>query len=332
MAKNKLKLYIFLSLLPVVCIAFALMIIFGGALFTGQETTSSGGGCSPSGSVDQNKWNAGFEKAGVFKGKQDVFLSLAEEQGIDPVLFASIAMSETGWGSSNAVKMKNNPGGLMDTATGMATVKTFATLDDGLAAMAQTLHNRIVVDGLDTIEKLGAVYAPIGASNDPTNLNANWVPTVYSIAENFGGLSKNCTAGTSADVQVVGDKISYFDSVMREATKYEGWVYTWGGSTPEVGFDCSGLVQWTFKKSGVSLPRTATAQYSATQRIEAKDVKAGDLIFFKGTYGGVNHISHVGIVVNETKMFDSNSSGIGYHNYSAGYWKQHFAGFGRVKP
>ncbi|EEO6238605.1 glucosaminidase domain-containing protein [Listeria monocytogenes] len=112
MAKNKLNLYIFLSLLPVACIVFGVMLIFGSVLFSGEEeTTSSGGGCSPSGSVDPNKWDAGFEKAGVFKGKQAVFLSLAEEQGIDPVLFASIAMSETGWGSSNAVTMKNNPGG-----------------------------------------------------------------------------------------------------------------------------------------------------------------------------------------------------------------------------
>lgn len=331
--KKKAKLYVILALVPLLGVMLLFMLLGGATLFSEEDdNTASGGGCSITGTVDSVKWEAGFEKAGVFKDKADVFLTLAEQQGIDPVLFASIAMSETAWGSSKAVTIKNNPGGLMDTATGMATVKTFATLDDGLTAMAQTLHNRIVVDGLDTIEKLGAVYAPVGASNDPTNLNANWIPTVYSIAENFGGLSKNCTAGNSADVEVIGDKISYFDAVMREATKYEGWVYTWGGSTPEVGFDCSGLVQWTFKKAGVSVPRTATEQYSATQRIEAKDVKAGDLIFFKGTYGGANHISHVGIVVSETKMFDSNSSGIGYHNYAAGYWKQHFAGFGRVKP
>ncbi|EDO1100288.1 peptidoglycan DD-metalloendopeptidase family protein, partial [Listeria monocytogenes] len=44
-----------------------------------------------------------------------------------------------------------------------------------------------------TIEKLGAIYAPIGASNDPTGLNQNWVPTVTSIAQKFGGLTMNCS-------------------------------------------------------------------------------------------------------------------------------------------
>ncbi|RQW65316.1 NlpC/P60 family protein, partial [Listeria sp. SHR_NRA_18] len=98
------------------------------------------------------------------------------------------------------------------------------------------------------------------------------------------------------------------------------------------GFDCSGLMQWSFKRAGINLPRTAQEQYAFTQRVPASDVKAGDLIFFKGTYGGANHISHVGIVINEKMMYDSNSSGIGYHDYQGAYWKSHFAGFGRIDP
>lgn len=296
---------------------------------TESDPLPSAGGCAITGDRDEAKWQAAFQEAGVFQQKAAVFLELAEEQEIDPVLFASIAMSETAWGSSAAVVNKRNPGGLMQPGGGG--LMAFPTLEEGLSAMALTLHNRIVKDGLNTIEKLGAVYAPVGATNDPTNLNANWIPTVYSIAEKFGGLTMNCDA-QAADVKVVGDKISYYDAVLREAQKYEGWPYTWGGSHPESGFDCSGLTQWAFHTAGVALPRTATAQYDATTRIGVNEVKAGDLIFFKGTYGGPDHISHVGIVVNATTMYDSDSAGIGYHQFATGYWKQHFAGFGRVKP
>ncbi|WP_159458340.1 NlpC/P60 family protein [Listeria sp. ILCC797] len=316
--------------MPFVLLGGAAIALLGGQFF-GQGTDVENvavGSCAPSATLDEAKWNEGFAHAGVFKGKQDIFLAYAQEQGIDPVLFASIAMSETGWGSSQAVTRKNNPGGLMDPATGMATVRVFPTLDEGLHAMAVTLHNRVVEDGLDTIEKLGKVYAPIGVANDPFNMNANWIPTVYSISEKFGGLTQNCSAESS--VAVVGEKISYFDAVMREAQKYQGWTYAWGGNNPQSGFDCSGLTQWSFLQANVHIPRTASAQYQATTRIQAKDVKAGDLIFFKGTYGGSNHISHVGIVIDQQNMYDSNSSGIGYHNYHTSYWQRHFAGYGRV--
>lgn len=330
--KKHLVWKIMLGLAPFVLLGSAAVALIGGQFF-GQGTEVKNvtvGSCAPSATLDETKWKQGFENAGVFKGKQDVFLQYAQEQGIDPVLFASIAMSETGWGSSRAVVVKNNPGGLMDPATGMSTVRTFSTLDEGLQAMSVTLHNRIIKDGLDTIEKLGNVYAPIGVANDPFNMNANWIPTVYSISEKFGGLTMNCSADPSA--AVVGDKISYFDAVMREALKYEGWSYAWGGSNPQSGFDCSGLTQWSFLQANVHLPRTAEAQYQATKRISAHEVKAGDLIFFKGTYGGANHISHVGIVIDQQNMYDSNDGGIGYHNYNAGYWKAHFAGYGRVTP
>ncbi|ENN2663426.1 peptidoglycan DD-metalloendopeptidase family protein [Listeria innocua] len=188
----------------VIIIIFIVFILISliGLLLAGrsaqQETSNIGNGCSITGKLDENLFNATLENAGVFKGKGDKFISIAKKQNIDPVLFAAIAMSETGWGKSDAVVHKNNPGGLMDASTGMSTVKQFATLDEGLEAMGVTLHNRIINDGLNTIEKLGAIYAPIGASNDPTGLNQNWVPTVTSISQKFGGLTMNCSNTASS--------------------------------------------------------------------------------------------------------------------------------------
>ncbi|EUJ16561.1 peptidoglycan DD-metalloendopeptidase family protein [Listeria aquatica] len=169
----------------------ALGVLIGGS--TQQDTLGVGGGCSVSGELNEETFNQTLEQAGVFKGKGNLFISIAKEQNIDPVLFAAIAMSETGWGTSKAVVEKNNPGGIMDSATGMSTVKRFSSLKEGMEAMGVTLHNRIVVDGLTTIEKLGNVYAPIGVANDPNNLNANWIPTVTAIADKFGGLTMNCS-------------------------------------------------------------------------------------------------------------------------------------------
>lgn len=125
--------------------------------------------------------------------------------------------------------------------------------------------------------------------------------------------------------------IENFTNIMNEAKKYEGQPYVWGGAHPSTGFDCSGLTQWCYGLSGIKIGRVTTEQWANTTAVDPKDAKAGDLIFFQGTYGAPDYISHVGIYVDANKMYDSNSSGIGYHTWSEGYWKQHFAGIRRVK-
>lgn len=179
-----------LILFPVIAFVFLLI----GNTDETSEIENIGFGCSATGEVDMTKWNETFAKSGVFKEKGAKFIQEAQKQGIDPVLFAAIAFNETGYGTSNAVVNKNNPGGLMDIATGMSTVKVFATLDEGIEAMGVTLHNRIIKDQLNTIEKLGKVYAPIGVANDPNGMNLNWIPTVTGIVEKLGGLTMNCSA------------------------------------------------------------------------------------------------------------------------------------------
>jgi hypothetical protein len=144
--------------------------------------------CAVDGEINEELWSAQFASAGVFSGKEDVFLRVAEETGIDPVLMAAIALHETGYGTSSAVVEKNNPGGLM----GSGGLFVFDTLEEGIESMGQTLHNRIIKDGLVTITDLGSVYAPIGASNDPTNLNVHWVPNVTKVVSSLGGLTMNC--------------------------------------------------------------------------------------------------------------------------------------------
>ena len=120
-------------------------------------------------------------------------------------------------------------------------------------------------------------------------------------------------------------------AIMNEALKYNGWEYVFGGSSPTTSFDCSGLTQWCFGKAGISLPRTAQAQYDATQHIPIAQAKPGDLVFFHSTYNAGSYVTHVGIFVSPTQMYHAGSSGIGYTDLTSSYWQQHLIDAGRVK-
>lgn len=165
--------------------------------------------CSPTGKLNQEEWDSYFKhknRSGVLTGHGDDIIKISEEKGIDPVLFGAIALHETGYGTSNGVVNKNNPGGLMNPATDWQTLQRFTTLRKGLEAMAGTLYNRIIEDGLVTIEQLGEVYAPIGARNDPNNLNKHWIPTMKKLTANLGGLTLNCEAKDHINTESIDGK------------------------------------------------------------------------------------------------------------------------------
>ncbi|HZU12194.1 MAG TPA: bifunctional lytic transglycosylase/C40 family peptidase [Chloroflexota bacterium] len=111
-----------------------------------------------------------------------------------------------------------------------------------------------------------------------------------------------------------------------------GMPYVWGASDPRVGFDCSGLVQWVYAQVGINLPRTAQAQYDATQRLAQDQVEPGDLVFFANTYPSADPITHVGIYVGDGLMVNAANptDGVGVMPVFTGYWGAHYAGAGRV--
>lgn len=122
-----------------------------------------------------------------------------------------------------------------------------------------------------------------------------------------------------------------FARLMSEATKYIGFPYVWGGSSPETSFDCSGFVCWAYTHSGVySLPRT-TAQgiYNQCAKISESEAKPGDLIFFTRTYVTSEPVTHIGIYVGENQMLHCGDP-IGYASIKSDYWSSHFYGFGRL--
>jgi cell wall-associated NlpC family hydrolase len=91
---------------------------------------------------------------------------------------------------------------------------------------------------------------------------------------------------------------------VQSAESQIGVPYVWGGESPGRGFDCSGLTQWAWGRAGVSLPRTAAAQYAAIPHIPLSDLQPGDLVFWG--YGG---ISHVGMYVGNGDVVDAPQTG-----------------------
>ena len=111
-----------------------------------------------------------------------------------------------------------------------------------------------------------------------------------------------------------------------------GTPYVWGGAAPG-GFDCSGLVQWTYAQVGVNLPRTAQQQYDTAAPIATTQIQPGDLLFYAQTYPDPSStITHVGIYIGNGQMINAPTDGDVVRVMPAfdGFWGAHFAGAGRV--
>jgi peptidoglycan DL-endopeptidase CwlO len=110
------------------------------------------------------------------------------------------------------------------------------------------------------------------------------------------------------------------------ALRFIGVPYVFGGTSTS-GFDCSGYVQHVFAMLGISLPRTADAQYDAGHRIVGR-MKPGDLVFFQTYEPGP---SHVGIYLGNNKFVSASSShGVTVSSLSDPYWHAHYIGAKRL--
>jgi hypothetical protein len=111
---------------------------------------------------------------GVFQGKAAFIYATAKEYDVNPMLLTAIMYHETGNGTSNAVRSKNNPGGLM----GSKGLMSFGTLNDGIEKMSKVIKQEYIDKGYTSLEQIQRKYCPIGAANDPTGLNKWWLPNV----------------------------------------------------------------------------------------------------------------------------------------------------------
>lgn len=98
------------------------------------------------------------------------------------------------------------------------------------------------------------------------------------------------------------------NALVDTAKKYLGTQYVWGGASPK-GFDCSGLMQYTYKQNGISIPRTAREQFKAGTAVSSSDLQPGDLVFFKGSRGSATAPGHVGMYVGNGQYIQAPKTG-----------------------
>ena len=149
-----------------------------------------------------------------------------------------------------------------------------------------------------------------------------------------GGLPPGGSDGSGTpgiDYQVPAEALTdeEFAAIYKEAQKYVGTPYVWGGSTPETGFDCSGYVCWVYNQNGYNVGRTtANGLWNKSQHISEAEAKPGDLVFFDGTYDTPGK-SHVGIYLGNGMMVSAGDP-IKYANIHSSYWQKYLSGFGRL--
>jgi cell wall-associated NlpC family hydrolase len=163
---------------------------------------------------------------------------------------------------------------------------------------------------------LGAVAVATGCS---------WGPVVPSDAPVSDTTWKSW--GSTDPAGAVYDSSRPASEVVALATGFLGTPYRWGGATP-AGFDCSGLVYYTYRKAGFTVPRTSQEQYRAVTPVPIARAIPGDLVFF----GRRGSITHVGIYIGDQRFIHAPEAGrsVTIANLGDRYYRQRFAGAGRV--
>ncbi|NMG30412.1 C40 family peptidase [Aromatoleum evansii] len=121
-------------------------------------------------------------------------------------------------------------------------------------------------------------------------------------------------------------------NLINQGMEYLGIRYRFGGSSPETGLDCSGLVQNVFRNAlGLDLPRAARDMAKVGDKVGIKELKPGDLVFFNTMRKA---FSHVGIYVGDGRFLHAPSSGgeVRIDEMSQSYWAKRFNGARRMVP
>ena len=187
-----------------------------------------------------------------------------------------------------------------------------------------------------TLENFNLSHVPVYVmSQEQLSRYAMYMATLGNRPDLFGG---SAYVGRYYDTEYEKYEIppealedEQFAAIIKEAEKYLGFPYVWGGSSPATSFDCSGFVSYVYNNCGVgwSFGRLgAEGLRQLCTRVSSANVKPGDLIFFQGTYDTTG-ASHVGIYVGNHTMLHCGDP-IQYSDISSSYWQQHFYQFGRL--
>ena len=190
-----------------------------------------------------------------------------------------------------------------------------------------------------TLENFDLSHVPVYVmSEDQLALYASYMATLGNRPDLFGDSDYvnryyGDGSGGSYDIPPEALEDEQFAAIIKEAEKYLGFPYVWGGSSPATSFDCSGFVSYVYNNCGVgwSFGRlSAEGIRQICSYVSPADAKPGDLIFFEKTYNTTG-ASHIGIYVGNNTMLHCGDP-IQYTSISSDYWQSHFLQFGRLAP
>ena len=190
-----------------------------------------------------------------------------------------------------------------------------------------------------TLENFDLSHVPVYVmSEDQLALYASYMATLGNRPDLFGdsdyvNRDYGNGSGGSYDIPPEALEDEAFAAIIKEAEKYLGFPYVWGGSSPATSFDCSGFVSYVYNNCGVgwSFGRlSAEGIRQICSYVSPADAKPGDLIFFEKTYNTAG-ASHIGIYVGNNTMLHCGDP-IQYTSISSDYWQSHFLQFGRLAP
>ena len=185
-----------------------------------------------------------------------------------------------------------------------------------------------------TLENFNLSHVPVYImSEEQLGMYATYMATLGNRPDLFpgSGYIGKYVEGSYTDYDIPPEALDdeVFATIIKEAEKYLGYPYVWGGSSPSTSFDCSGFVSWVINHSGWDVGRLgAQGLCNICTPVSSANVKPGDLVFFTGTYDTPG-VSHVGIYVGNNMMIHCGDP-ISYANLNSNYWQSHFYRYGRL--
>ena len=185
-----------------------------------------------------------------------------------------------------------------------------------------------------TLENFNLSHVPVYImGEEQLGMYATYMATLGNRPDLFpgSGYIGKYVEGSYTDYDIPPEALDdeVFAAIIKEAEKYLGYPYVWGGSSPSTSFDCSGFVSWVINHSGWDVGRLgAQGLCNICTPVPSANVKPGDLVFFTGTYDTPG-VSHVGIYVGNNMMIHCGDP-ISYANLNSSYWQSHFYRYGRL--
>lgn len=249
-------------------------------------------------------------KGSPLAGHGNAFVYHSTAVGLDPRLLVAISGAETSFGTYGPSQTIHNP-------FGMGPGIVYPSWDDAIAGAARNLGGSLYKgSGLVTIAQIQRRWAPLGAGNDPTNLNSHWYKNVSRYYAELGGdpngsvftdrrpsqaaipVAPGVAPGIQGTVaapsaygpatKIPGGGTNKGPAAVQLAVTFVGTAYVRGGASPR-GFDAPGLISYSYAKQGVRLPRTAEQQAAVGTPLSPEQLSSGDAVFFAKRDGRIVH-------------------------------------------